>query len=80
MRNLNIFLLLSQKVVRELPSSCASPPRCPPPVLARFWALLCTIDGGTVENTLFPNSDVANTFRAFNPTQTEENSTVTSNL
>jgi len=33
-------------------------------------ALLCTIYGAVIENTLFENSDGANTFRAFNPTQT----------
>uniref|UniRef100_A0A3Q7I0V9 Photosystem II D2 protein n=1 Tax=Solanum lycopersicum TaxID=4081 RepID=A0A3Q7I0V9_SOLLC len=35
-------------------------------------ALLCAIHGATVQNTLFENSDGANTFRAFNPTQAEE--------
>jgi hypothetical protein len=32
-------------------------------------ALLCTIHGATEENTLFNDSDDANTFRAFNQTQ-----------
>jgi len=32
--------------------------------------LLCAIHGATVENTLFEDGDCANTFRAFNPTQT----------
>jgi hypothetical protein len=32
-------------------------------------ALLCTIHGGTVENTLFEDGGRANTFHAFNPTQ-----------
>jgi hypothetical protein len=32
-------------------------------------ALLCTIHGATVENTLFEDGDDANTFRVFNPTQ-----------
>ena len=32
-------------------------------------ALLCAIHGATVENTLFEDGDGANTFRAFNPTQ-----------
>ncbi|KAK9663523.1 hypothetical protein RND81_O272400 [Saponaria officinalis] len=35
-------------------------------------ALLCAIHGATVENTLFEDGDGANTFRAFNPTQAEE--------
>lgn len=35
-------------------------------------ALLCAIHGATVENTLFEDGDGANTFRAFNPTQSEE--------
>ncbi|KAG6542984.1 hypothetical protein Mapa_015676 [Marchantia paleacea] len=35
-------------------------------------ALLCAIQGATVENTLFEDGDGANTFRAFNPTQSEE--------
>ncbi|CAN6476861.1 unnamed protein product [Victoria cruziana] len=35
-------------------------------------ALLCTIHGATVENTLFEDGDGANTFGAFNPTQAEE--------
>jgi len=30
-------------------------------------ALLCTIHGATVENTLFEDGDDANIFRAFNP-------------
>ncbi|TYH25128.1 hypothetical protein ES288_A03G144500v1 [Gossypium darwinii] len=43
-------------------------------------ALLCAIHGATVENTLFEDGDGANTFRAFNPTQAEENySMVTAN-
>nr|GEU63636.1 photosystem II CP43 protein, chloroplastic [Tanacetum cinerariifolium] len=43
-------------------------------------ALLCTIHGATVENTLFKDGDGANTFRAFNPTQAEETySMVTAN-
>ena len=33
-------------------------------------AMLCTIYGVVIENTLFENSDGANIFRAFNPTQT----------
>jgi hypothetical protein len=33
-------------------------------------ALLCVIDGSTVGNTLFEDDDSANTFRAFNSTQT----------
>jgi len=33
-------------------------------------AMLCTIHGAVIENTLFENSDGANIFRAFNPTQT----------
>jgi hypothetical protein len=33
-------------------------------------ALLCTIHDATVENILFEDSDDANTFRAFNPTET----------
>ena len=32
-------------------------------------ALLCVINGFTVENTLFEDSDGANTLYAFNPTQ-----------
>jgi hypothetical protein len=32
-------------------------------------APLCTIHGGTIENTLFEDGDRANTFHAFNPTQ-----------
>ena len=32
-------------------------------------ALLCAIDGATIENTLFEDDDDANTFHAFNPTQ-----------
>jgi photosystem II P680 reaction center D2 protein len=35
-------------------------------------ALLCAIHGATVENTLFEDGDGGNTFRAFNPTQSEE--------
>ncbi|MCO5559911.1 hypothetical protein L7F22_013515 [Adiantum nelumboides] len=35
-------------------------------------ALLCAIHGATVENTLFEDGDDANTFRDFNPTQSEE--------
>ncbi|XBH84897.1 hypothetical protein VPH35_072957 [Triticum aestivum] len=43
-------------------------------------SLLCAIHGVTVENTLFEDSDGANTFRAFNPTQAEETySMVTAN-
>jgi photosystem II P680 reaction center D2 protein len=43
-------------------------------------ALLCAIHGATVENTLFEDGDGANTFRAFNPTQSEETySIVTAN-
>ncbi|CAI0626154.1 unnamed protein product [Linum tenue] len=43
-------------------------------------ALLCTIRGATVENTLFEDGDSANTFHAFNPTQAEETySMVTAN-
>ncbi|CAN6454791.1 unnamed protein product [Victoria cruziana] len=43
-------------------------------------ALLCAIHGATVENTLFDDGDGANTFHAFNPTQTEETySMVTAN-
>jgi photosystem II P680 reaction center D2 protein len=43
-------------------------------------ALLCAIHGATVENTLFEDGDAANTFRAFNPTQSEETySMVTAN-
>ena len=34
--------------------------------------LLCAIHGATVENTLFEDGDSSNTFRAFNPTQSEE--------
>lgn len=33
---------------------------------------LCAIHGATVENTLFEDGDSSNTFRAFNPTQSEE--------
>ena len=33
-------------------------------------ALLCIIDGSIVENTLFEDGNGANTFHAFNPTQT----------
>jgi len=32
-------------------------------------ALLCAIDGATIENILFEDDDDANTFHAFNPTQ-----------
>jgi photosystem II P680 reaction center D2 protein len=43
-------------------------------------APLCAIHGATMENTLFEDGDGANTFRAFNPTQTEETySMVTAN-
>ncbi|KAF3682058.1 Photosystem II D2 protein [Capsicum annuum] len=35
-------------------------------------ALLCSIHGATIENTLFEDGDGANTFGAFNPTQAEE--------
>ncbi|MGK7873559.1 MAG: photosystem II D2 protein (photosystem q(a) protein), partial [Xenococcaceae cyanobacterium] len=43
-------------------------------------ALLCAIHGATVENTLFEDSDEADTFRAFEPTQAEETySMVTAN-
>jgi photosystem II P680 reaction center D2 protein len=45
-------------------------------------ALLCAIHGATVENTLFEDGDgkTANTFKAFNPTQSEETySMVTAN-
>ncbi|TKY57976.1 Photosystem II D2 protein [Spatholobus suberectus] len=35
-------------------------------------ALLCTVHGATVENTLFEDDDGTNTFCAFNPTQAEE--------
>ena len=43
-------------------------------------ALLCTIHGATIENTLFEDGDGANTFRAFNPTQAEQTySMVTTN-
>nr|YP_009589668.1 photosystem II protein D2 [Selaginella remotifolia]QBL76251.1 photosystem II protein D2 [Selaginella remotifolia] len=43
-------------------------------------ALPCAIHGATVENTLFEDGDGANTFRAFNPTQSEETySMVTAN-
>nr|AJB98542.1 photosystem II protein D2 [Botrychium sp. ternatum/japonicum] len=43
-------------------------------------ALLCAIHGATVENTLSEDGDGANTFRAFNPTQSEETySMVTAN-
>lgn len=43
-------------------------------------ALLCAIHGATVENTLFEDSDGANTFRAFNPTQAEETYLMVPNL
>nr|XP_016488181.1 PREDICTED: photosystem II D2 protein-like [Nicotiana tabacum] len=43
-------------------------------------AFLCSIHGATVKNTLFEDSDGANTFCAFNPTQAEETySMVTAN-
>ena len=43
-------------------------------------ALLCAIDGATVENSLFEDKDAANTFRALTPTQSEETySMVTAN-
>jgi photosystem II P680 reaction center D2 protein len=43
-------------------------------------ALLCAIHGATVENTLFEDSEQANTFKAFEPTQEEETySMVTAN-
>jgi len=43
-------------------------------------ALLSAIHGATVENTLFEDGDSSNTFRAFNPTQSEETySMVTAN-
>nr|YP_009589570.1 photosystem II protein D2 [Selaginella hainanensis]QBL76149.1 photosystem II protein D2 [Selaginella hainanensis] len=43
-------------------------------------APLCAIHGATVENTLFEDGDGANTFRASNPTQSEEtHSMVTAN-
>ncbi|KAI5062319.1 hypothetical protein GOP47_0022858 [Adiantum capillus-veneris] len=35
-------------------------------------ALLCAIHGATVENTLFEDDDDANTFRVFNPSQSNE--------
>ncbi|CAM6078413.1 unnamed protein product [Sphagnum tenellum] len=42
--------------------------------------LLCVIHSTTVENTLFEDGDGANTFRAFNPTQSKETySMVTTN-
>lgn len=37
-----------------------------------FLTRLCAIHGATVENTLFEDGDSYNTFRAFNPTQSEE--------
>ncbi len=41
---------------------------------------LCAIHGATVENTIFEDGDSSNTFRAFNPTQSEETySMVTAN-
>ena len=43
-------------------------------------ALLCAIHGATVENTLFEDGDGANTFRAFNPTQSEETYSMVSTL
>ncbi|KAH0773804.1 hypothetical protein KY290_010941 [Solanum tuberosum] len=43
-------------------------------------ALICSIHGATVENTLFENGDGANKFCAFNPTHAEETySMVTAN-
>ena len=43
-------------------------------------ALLCAIHGATVENTLFEDGEASNTFRAFEPTQSEETySMVTAN-
>ncbi|GFP98921.1 photosystem ii d2 protein [Phtheirospermum japonicum] len=43
-------------------------------------ALLCTIHGATVENTLSEDGDGANTFSVFNPTQAGETySVVTAN-
>jgi hypothetical protein len=36
------------------------------------FTLICAIHGATVENTLFEDGDSSNTFRAFNPTQSEE--------
>ncbi|KAF6149234.1 hypothetical protein GIB67_026090 [Kingdonia uniflora] len=43
-------------------------------------ALLCTIHGTTIENTLFEDGDGVNTFRDFNPSQAEETySMVTAN-
>merc|ERR1739838_809897 len=43
-------------------------------------ALLCAIHGATVENTLFQDGEGSNTFRAFEPTQSEETySMVTAN-
>jgi hypothetical protein len=33
-------------------------------------ALLCIINGATVENILYEDGDVVNTFCPFNPTQT----------
>lgn len=36
------------------------------------FTFLCAIHGATVENTLFEDGDSSNTFRAFNPTQSEE--------
>lgn len=38
----------------------------------KTFTLLCAIHGATVENTLFEDGDSSNTFRAFNPTQSEE--------
>lgn len=38
----------------------------------RLLTYLCAIHGATVENTLFEDGDSSNTFRAFNPTQSEE--------
>lgn len=36
------------------------------------FTVICAIHGATVENTLFEDGDSSNTFRAFNPTQSEE--------
>lgn len=40
--------------------------------LILVFTFLCAIHGATVENTLFEDGDSSNTFRAFNPTQSEE--------
>lgn len=40
--------------------------------LVAVFTFLCAIHGATVENTLFEDGDSSNTFRAFNPTQSEE--------